>query len=94
MNDKEIHNLSLLFAQTVHGDDTVAYHAAKDVLTWLGRSHCIVEKSRIIEEYGNAETQINDGEELGIRVLSHYGKARKTLLESLFSETGKEAPSC
>lgn len=59
-------------------------------LRWLSRRFCLVEKSRIQEEYQKAQAQIKYGKELGIHGLVTCGGAKEILLESLFPEIGKE----
>lgn len=54
------------------------------ILRFLLRRFCLVEKSRIQEEYQKAKTQIKDGKELSIHVLVTLGGAKEALLESIF----------
>lgn len=60
------------------------------ILQWLLRRFCLVERSRIKEEYQKALTQIQDGKELGIHVLVFHGTSKSELLESIFPELKKK----
>lgn len=59
----------------------------------LSRRFCIVEKSKVAEEYKRAIETNRNGKETGAYSLCTMGSARKVLLESLFPEIGKEVKS-
>lgn len=46
MTDPEITALAREFCKE-HGDSTIAYHAAKDVINFLLRRYCLVEKEKL-----------------------------------------------
>ena len=62
------------------------------LIRFLLRTHCIVSKEKVNEEYQKAQTQIKDEKELGIHGLITSGGAKEALLESLFdAETFKNS---
>lgn len=69
---------------------TLEIKNAERLIRFLLRRFCLVEKSRIQEEYQKAKTQIKDGKELGLHVLVTLGGAKEALLESLFPSIAKE----
>lgn len=79
-----------LSASDLNGIKRDVAEYAEEVISFLLRRFCLVEKSRIQEEYQKAQTQIKDGKELGIHVLVTLGGAKEALLESLFPEIAKE----
>lgn len=61
---------------------------AEDVLQWLLRSHCLVEKSKIREEYRDAQKdQYNPERDFALTLA---GRNRSAVLETLFGDTLKE----
>lgn len=59
-------------------------------LKWLLRRFCLVEKSKIQEEYQKAQAHIKDGKEFDVHVFVTIGASKESLLESLFPDLGKE----
>lgn len=53
MNNDQITVLAREFSKE-HDDSTIAYQAAKDVIHFLLRRFCLVEKSKVKEEYNLA----------------------------------------
>ena len=90
MNDKLIGNLALQFSTEEYDLDADAWRIGKKMLEWLLRRYCLVEKSKVAEEYKRAIETNRKGKETGAYSLCTMGSARKVLLESLFPEIAKE----
>lgn len=93
MNDKLIGNLALQFSIEEYDLDADAWRIGKKMLEWLLRRYCLVEKSKVAEEYKRAIETNRNGKETGVYSLCTMGSARKVLLESLYPEIGKEVES-
>ncbi len=63
---------------------------AEDMLKWLTRRFCLVEKARVEEKLQAVNNQIKSGEELGLNRLTAVGHTNKALLSVLFPEIAKE----
>lgn len=64
---------------------------AEEVISWLLRTHCIVPKSLVMEEYNDASTDIEESIKYNMRI-SEAAMGKKELLESLFdAETFKNS---
>lgn len=93
MTTKEIRELAVEYAnETASVRHTTAFVAdeAEAVISWLLCTHCIVEKSKVMEEYQRAKDMNQDGIDLKTPVLCAFGSSKKVLLESLFPDLGKE----
>lgn len=64
--------------------------AAQLVLEWLSTRFCLVEKSKVIEEYKSAKHDSKMSHKERLYTMLAVASARKTLLESLFPEIAKE----
>lgn len=62
-------------------------------LEWLSQRYCLVEKSKVEEEYKRAIETNQRGEETGAHNLCTFGSSRRVLLESLFPEIAKVVES-
>lgn len=88
MNNDEITKLAREYAEE-NGDDTAIFIGVCNVLRWLLRTHCIVRKSLVMEEYSDASTDIEESIKYNMRI-SEVMIGKKELLESLFgAETFK-----
>lgn len=63
---------------------------AEQVITWLLRRFCLVEKSKVEEEYKSAKHDSKMAHREKLYTMLAVASARKALLESLFPEIGKE----
>lgn len=63
---------------------------AEDMLNWLLRRFCIVEKKQLIEEYKSAKHDSKMAHRERLYTVLSVASARKALLESLFPEIAKE----
>jgi hypothetical protein len=88
MKSEEITTLAREFSKE-HDDSTIAYHAAKDVINFLLRRFCLVEKSKLIEEYKSATANFNNASDPVIPTMDYYLGTMK-FIESLFPEIAKE----
>lgn len=68
-----------------HDDSTIAYHAAKDVINFLLRRFCLVEKEAIRKEYKQAAEDYDPYDPM------YSNRGKLDLLESIFPEIAKEA---
>lgn len=60
------------------------------VLRWLLRRYCLVEKSKMLEEYKSAKYDNKIARQERLPAMLAVASARKALLESLIPEIGKE----
>lgn len=86
MKESEITALAREFSKE-HDDSTIAYHAAKDVINFLLRRYCLVEKSKVSEMYDVAMKVSRLPKSVEAR---GYAISRLQTLESLFPEIAKE----
>ena len=63
---------------------------AEEVISFLLRRFCLVEKARVEEKLKAVNNQIKSGEELGLNRLTAVGHTNKALLSVLFPEIAKE----
>lgn len=72
-----------------HGDSTIAYHAAKEVINFLLRRYCLVEKSKVEEEL---ETSTHNYEAAGGSrpYRQQYFLGHCAAVKALFPEIAKE----
>lgn len=64
---------------------------AEDVIRFLLRRFCLVEKSKVAIKYNNAKRLEEDATAFGFEKHRSNAKAIKNLIESLFPEIEKEA---
>lgn len=93
MNDDQITALAREYAEetvshtrlsTAIADDT------EDVIRFLLRRYCLVEKSKVKDAYMSAIKDVKDGYKSKIGGMIAMGGAKGALLESLFPEIAKE----
>lgn len=87
MTPEEITALAREFSKE-HDDSTIAYHAAKDVIRFLLRRFCLVEKSKVEEEYHEAKFACGNVDPCLETFATSL--AQKSVLERLFPEIAKE----
>lgn len=63
---------------------------AEEILRFLLRRFCLVEKSKVEDVYQRAKNTERDGEDLKLPLLCRTGRVQRILLESLFPSLGKE----
>ena len=85
MTDPEITALAREFSKE-HDDSTIAYHAAKDVIRFLLRRFCLVEKEAVRKQFESAEKLI-DTHNYNKQCI---GVGSRGVLERLFPYLGKE----
>ena len=97
MNLEEITALAREYAEAIrpYNDKTAPLsildiREAERLIRFLLRRYCLVEKSKVAEEYKRAIETNRNGKETGAYSLCTMGSARKVLLESLFPEIAKE----
>lgn len=61
-----------------------------EIFQWLLRRYCLVEKSKVEEEYKSAKHDSKMAHREKLYTMLAVASARKALLESLFPEIGKE----
>lgn len=61
-----------------------------EIFRWLTRRYCIVEKSKMKEEYKSAKHDSKMAHREKLYTMLAVASARKALLESLFPEIAKE----
>lgn len=83
--DPKIHALATEFSKKYDGN-TLAYHHAKEVLTWLAERHCITDKRAIMLKFKTA-SETMESENIEDK---RWGQYRMNLLESLFPELANE----
>jgi len=96
-NEEEITALAREYAEEIrpYNDKTAPLsildiREAERLIRFLLRRYCLVEKSKVAEEYKRAIETNRNGKETGAYSLCTMGSARKVLLESLFPEIAKE----
>lgn len=90
MTDHEITALAREFSAE-HDDSTIAYHQAKDVIRFLLRRYCLVEKSKVKEEYHEAKFTCGNVDPCSSTFVASL--SQKSMLERLFPEIAKEVES-
>lgn len=86
MNDDQITALAREFCKE-HGDSTIAYHAAKDVLVFISTRFCLVEREAAKEQYAKWMQQFCDTRDIAAK---EYAGGWISALESLFPEIAKD----
>lgn len=98
LTDNQITALAREFSKE-HDDSTIAYHAAKDVINFLLRRYCLVEKSKVEQMYkeaaeGNCKLEKMRPQNtyaknsIAMRIGVNFGCVHT--LKSLFPDLGKE----
>ena len=88
MKEPEITALAREFSKE-HDDSTIAYHAAKDVIRFLLRRFCLVEKSKVKQIFQSRQYIIVNQDKYD-RYIVDEASAEKRLMLCLFPEIGKE----
>lgn len=91
MKASEIATLAREFSKE-HDDSTIAYQAAKDVINFLLRRYCLVEKSKVKQIYQAKQHILANQNVFGITVATEAA-AQKRLMLCLFPEIAKEVES-
>lgn len=84
--DPKIHALATEFSKK-YGGNTLAYHHAKDVLTWLAERHCITDKRAVRFKFKTASAAMKSENTEDKK----WGQYRLNLLQILFPEIAREA---
>ena len=88
----EIAKLAREYVADLYNGDTDFINEAENVISWLLRTHCIVSKEKVNEEYQTALSQIEDGRVYDVPRMESYGMGKQKVLESLFdAETFKNS---
>lgn len=88
MNDKTITSLAREYAEEMHYGDNYFESENKRFLTWLTRRYCLVEKSKVEEEYHEAKFACGNVDPCLETFATSL--AQKSVLERLFPEIAKE----
>lgn len=63
---------------------------ASELLCWLSQRYCLVEKSKIQDEWQRANTHVKEAIKRKNSLSESCGKGKRIILKSLFHEIAKE----
>lgn len=88
MNESEITALAREYASEIHYGDNFFENENKRFLAWLTRRYCLVEKSKVEEEYHEAKFTCGNVDPCSETFATSL--AQKSVLERIFPDLGKE----
>ena len=88
MKESEITALAREYADEIHYGDNFFENENKRFLAWLTRRFCLVEKSKVEEEYHEAKFTCGNVDPCSETFATSL--AQKSVLERIFPDLGKE----